>query len=93
VAVTAHQFRLEFPEFYDTAEALIDSKLAAAARRINSAVWGALEDDAIKYLAAHLLSVHPAGESARKAQRDGKSEYYKEYRALMLIVTPRGRVT
>lgn len=93
MAVTARQFVLEFPEFADAPESLIEAKLAAAKRRINSDVWGTLEDDGVRYLTAHLLSVHPAGESARKARRDGETEYYHEYRRIMLIVTPRGRVT
>ena len=99
MAVTAHSFRLAFPQFQGAPTSLIEAKLAEARRRINAAVWGALEDDGVSYLTAHLLTAQPAGESARKASGGGatsfneESTYYREYVRLKRIVAQGYRVT
>ena len=95
MAVPVAQFRVRFPEFTSTPESLVSIKLAEAGRRINADVWGTLADDGQAYLAAHLLSVRPAGERARKtrAAPDTESTYLREYKRLLRIVTMGYRVT
>lgn len=98
MAVTYHQFVAEFPEFSRAPETMIEAKIAQATRRIDSDVWGAVADDGVRYLAAHLLSMHPASESARKAgggatSFNDESTYFREYRRLMRMVAVGFRVT
>jgi hypothetical protein len=78
---------------------LVEVKLAEARRRVNTAVWGALADDGVSYLTAHLMTAQPAGESARKAggggatQFNNESSYFREYERLKRIVAQGYRVT
>jgi hypothetical protein len=91
MAVSAHSFVLAFPQFQDSPVSLVEVKLAEARRRVNTAVWGALADDGVSYLTAHLMTAQPAGESARKAGGDGA--YFREYERLKRIVAQGYRVT
>lgn len=79
MAVTVARFVNDFPEFRDTDEAQITAKLTQAARRINVPVWGTAADDGVMFLAAHLLSISPAGEGARIQTEKREDVYLLEW--------------
>lgn len=56
MALTASQFKNNFPEFATQSDSRVDAFLAQSLRRMSVDVFGALADDAQGYLTAHLLS-------------------------------------
>lgn len=88
MAVTVQNFRNAFEEFRKTDEELIASKLRFARQRINATVWGDIYDQGVMYLAAHLLSVAPAGQNTKlKPENAAKTVYWLEYERLRNTVT------
>jgi hypothetical protein len=83
--VTADQIKAEFPEFAHTDSGLIGYRIADAQRLVGSA-YGALADDAVKYLACHLIALAPHGEPARliASQEPGgaTTTYERQYLAI-----------
>lgn len=78
MSVTVATFRAEFPEFGDydvTPDALIQAKLTAAFLRTPLDIWGDLQDDGVKYLAAHLLALSPQARELKMSTLDGNSVY------------------
>lgn len=86
MAIDAATFKGEFPIFARTDDALVATKLAHAANRIDQRVWGSKYQDGVFYLAAHLLSVEPNGQNARLTSKEGSSTYFEEYTRLQMIV-------
>lgn len=62
--LSSADIKARFPELVDAADALVESKIAQASRSIDPKVWGALVDDGVAYLAAHLLALSPFGTNA-----------------------------
>lgn len=54
-APTTVQFLARFPEFGETATAVVEGAIAEADRSTPESVWGTLHYEAVAYLAAHLL--------------------------------------
>jgi hypothetical protein len=65
VAVTSAQIKAEFPEFLNADSGLIDAKIADATGLLDETAWGAKFDQAVKYMACHLLALSPKGETMR----------------------------
>lgn len=82
MAVTVLQFKAEFPEFDNTENAVIQSRLSMASRQINATVWGAKTNDGIKMLAAHLIALAPLGEQAKLRHENRGTIYGDQYEAL-----------
>jgi hypothetical protein len=107
VAVTLSSFKAAFPEFdlageeadvVTTQNALITAKLVEAEGMIDRAIFQTVAnaDNAVSYLAAHLLACSPSGINARLA-KDKKGEaqslYWPTYIKLVrATVGPLGRV-
>ena len=87
MAVTVEQIRAEFPEFVRTNEGLISAKLADARAMLNETAFGETHDQAVKYMAAHLVALSPGGEFARldpNEQEDGaRTLYERQYTAVL----------
>jgi Protein of unknown function (DUF4054) len=85
--VTVVQIQTEFPEFANTDSGLIGYRIADAQRLVDADVYGLLADDAVKYLACHLIALAPHGEPARlmtEAQKPGgpSTVYEQQYLAI-----------
>lgn len=86
---TAAIIKAEFPEFDELTDAYIDAKIADATGRVGAEAWGALADQAIKYLACHLLAMSPLGEQSKLELKSGPdagvqvTTYLLEYRRLL----------
>lgn len=100
MAVTYDSFIEAFPEFEEAKKKLVEAKIAEATRRVDPEVFRTKADDAIGYLAAHLLSMSPFGQHARLIPKNAKptrddalTTYEREYRALVRSVASGFRVT
>lgn len=91
--VTVGQIQAEFPEFASTDPALVGFKLADAERLVGLG-FGELRDDAVKYLACHLIALTPHGEFARlvasQEPHGATTTYERQYRRILhsVVVTP-----
>lgn len=87
MAVSVAQLKSEFPEFVNTNEGLLAGKIADATAMLNAAAFGEMHDQAIKYMAAHLVALSPSGEFARldaNEEADGaRTLYERVYMAIM----------
>lgn len=81
MAYTATTFKARFTEFEGTADSVVTAALAEATRRTNATGFAARFDDAVALLAAHLLSVSPGGQQARR--EDDKGEPTTTYLATL----------
>jgi hypothetical protein len=93
VTVTRAQLLVEFPEFTNTDDGILDARLAEAYRRTPAEVWGDLRDDGVKYLAAHLLAQSPYARELKLMDKDGQTRYGIERKRLESIVATGFRVT
>jgi hypothetical protein len=96
MTVTVASFRAEFPEFGSadvTPTVLVQAKLDAALLRTPSDVWGDLQDDGVKYLAAHLLALSPQAREMKLSTPDAKSPYGFQRLEYESIVASGFRVT
>lgn len=82
MAVSVLQFKAEFPEFANTENALIQSRLTMATARVNSTVWGSRQNDGIKMLAAHLIALSPLGEQAKLKHENRGTIYGDQFEAM-----------
>ena len=85
MAVTVAQIKAEFPEFARTDPAILTAKINDAMALIQPSTFGDDYDQAIKYLACHLLTLSPSGEFARLKQRDpdgATSTYERTYKTI-----------
>lgn len=90
--MTPAAFRLVVPAFTRASDALIADKLAMAERRTPVAIWGDLQEDGVKYLAAHLLALEPEARDLVKGEKVGESTYGRERKTLEAIVSSGHRV-
>lgn len=81
-------FRVEYPELATAPDALVNTKLASAARSIDSDLFGDRYDDAHGLLAAHLICLSPYGKNARLSSKEGKTTYGERYEQIRFEVTP-----
>lgn len=96
MALSRAAFLVTFPEFENTATALIDAKLAEALAQMHAPTWGALLDSGQANLTAALLQNTQKGLNSRLQSDRAQSTYRAEYeriRALLrngphLIATP-----
>ncbi len=65
MAASRATFIIQFPEFADTLETLVEAILAGAELEIDREVWGAKGDQGQMYLAAHKLALSPFGNNAQ----------------------------
>ncbi len=63
--MTLETFRIQFPEFANASDALVEAHLAAAAIEVDEDVWAAKYDQGHGYLTAHKLGLSPFGQAAR----------------------------
>lgn len=70
---------IQFPEFVNASEALVNAMLTAAAEDIDPFVWGTKTDQGTGYLAAHKLAQSPYGQNVRLNAKDGNTTYLLEY--------------
>jgi hypothetical protein len=81
----------EFRTFVSTAPngtARVQAALDSAMRRTDASVFGTDTDDAIFFLAAHLLAASPSGKDARLKGEAFESLYLAERRRLEAIYAP-----
>lgn len=71
-------FRVRFPEFKAVANDYLTAKLTDAYARLSPAVFGARENEAHAWLAAHLAASAPWGYQARLQGRDDGATVYSE---------------
>lgn len=93
MTVSVAQIKAEFPEFANTDAGLIGFKLADAERLIGPDALATsgnplgLRDDAVKYLACHLICLAPHGEFARLVESDSpggaSTTYERQYKAIL----------
>lgn len=90
MSVTVDQIQTEFPEFAQTDPALVGFRLAEAERLVDRDAYGALTDDAVKYLACHLICLMPHGEPARlvaeQSPGGASTTYERQYLAIKRCV-------
>jgi len=79
MAVTLAQFRSAFPELSKADDTVVQESLDQATRNVNAEIFAELADDAIKYLAAHLISTKPGGVAARLDVKMIKASGAKEF--------------
>lgn len=86
MAVSVEQLRSEFPEFANTSAGLLAGKIADATAMLNATAFGETHDQAVKYMAAHLVALSPGGEFARldpNEESDGaRTLYERQYMTL-----------
>lgn len=86
MAVTVAQLKSEFPEFTNAPDPLVDRAIRTAKLRVSSSFFGARYDDAVLYLACHLVAINPLAELALLVPQ-GKGEvpttqYEQQFEAL-----------
>ena len=82
MAVSVEQLRSEFPEFANTNSGLLAGKIADATAMLSAAAFGELHDQAVKYMAVHLVALSPGGEFARldpNEEADGARTLYERH--------------
>lgn len=65
MTVTAATLKARWTEFAPTSDTIVDAAIAEATRLCDVAVYGAAYDDAVMYLACHLLAISPQGAASR----------------------------
>jgi Protein of unknown function (DUF4054) len=87
--MTVEEFRARFAEFRTAGDPLVESVLAEATRRVAPEVYGELTNDAVGYLAAHLLAISPFGKNMRLEDDKSETTFWSEYIAIrkQVVVT------
>lgn len=85
MVVSVRKFIIDYPEFKRTDHLLIERKLVQAEQRTKLNVWGDEQELGIELLAAHLLSISPLGETAKKKddENDLTTTDYGKERAIL----------
>jgi hypothetical protein len=86
VTVTADQIKAEFPEFANTDSALIDYRIEDAMRLVDASAFGDMTDQAVKYLACHMVALMPHGEPARLVESQEASGASTTYERQYLLL-------
>lgn len=71
MAVTEGSFKADFPEFADTATAIVNRCIGVAELLATESAFGDAHDDAVGYLTAHLVTRDPRGEPTAHAYGGG----------------------
>lgn len=87
MALSRANFLVRFPEFTDTATAILDAALAEAVDQVNQTVWGSRWDAGVGYYAAHLLAISPRGETMRLSDAKTMDTYELHFKRLQSMVT------
>ena len=82
MAWTASTFKVRYPEFNPTSDALVDAVLAEAVTELDARVFGASYATAVALLAAHKLTTGPSGQTSRLASDMGDSTYRQQLQRL-----------
>ena len=85
--LTLSEFLGEFPEFADSDDWLVQSRLNQAHRAFSEEVFGARYLDAVRYKTADLLASSPLARNLRLDKGDGAS-VYREALADILVSVP-----
>jgi Protein of unknown function (DUF4054) len=72
-------FKARFPEFARLPDATLNDVIARATKRTNPTVLGEETDEAIGYMAAHLLALSPYGQQARLSEPGKMTTYYQHW--------------
>lgn len=72
-------FKARFPEFSRLPDPTIKDAIARGTARTNSTVMGDQTDEAIGYMAAHLLALSPYGQQARLSEPGKMTTYYQHW--------------
>jgi hypothetical protein len=83
MTISERQFRAQFPEFRDTAPAVVERAISDATAQIDATVWGTKTNLGIKYLAADIIASGPLGEQARLKKENRSTTYRDKYNSLM----------
>jgi len=75
--MTLAEFRVQFPEFVNAPDTLVNAMLAAALLEIDLEVWGAKADQGQGYLAAHKLALSPFGNATRMVLNGSGATVYR----------------
>jgi hypothetical protein len=93
MAVTYATFIVEFPSFDQVAEATVTAKIADAQARCGETAYGTQYDAAVKYLAAHLLTIAPFGMQIGPQDEPARSSFGDEYEKIKLGIPLRGQIS
>ena len=83
--MTPTEFKAEFAEFAGASDSIVQAKLTQAEAETDAAVFGAQVDDAVKYLAAHLLALSPFARDMKLVDKGGETVYGRQRRRLERI--------
>ena len=72
-------FKARFPEFARLPDVTLNDVIARATARTNATVMGDQADEAIGYMAAHLLALSPYGQQARLSEPGKTTTYYQHW--------------
>lgn len=72
-------FKARFPEFGRLPDPVIQDAINRATLRTNATVMGDQTDEAIGYMAAHLLALSPFGQQARMSEPGKMTTYYQHW--------------
>lgn len=72
-------FKVRFPEFGRLPDAVIQDAINRGTARTNATVMGNQTDEAIGYMAAHLLALSPFGQQARLSEPGKMTTYYQHW--------------
>lgn len=90
MTVTVEQIRTEFPEFVNTDSGLLAGKIADAQNMLNVGAFGTHYDQAVKYMACHLIALSPSGEFARLDANDepdgARTTYERQYMQILRAI-------
>lgn len=75
-------FRIRYPEFRATADAMVTDAIEQAGRMVDSVEFGDLASDAIGYKAAYLLATSPFGMTQRLEDDKTAATYEKRFQEI-----------
>ncbi len=84
--ITAADFKKRFRSLKTAHDDNINAVIIAAELEISQPVWTDLYTEGVLNLAAHKLTIDPAGMKARKKDQTGQGVYLAEYNRLMALV-------
>jgi hypothetical protein len=93
MAVTYATFIIDFPSFSAVEQETIDAKIADAESRCGETAYGDQYDAAVKYLAAHLLTIAPFGMQVGPQDSPARSSFGDEYEKIKLGIPMRGQIS
>ncbi len=82
MAWDAASFKVRWPEFIPTADAVVTATLADAVLRVDDRLFGDSTDAAVGLLTAHLLAISPFGQQNRMVSDDGDTTYNREFKRM-----------